>query len=117
MVISKVDSFADIVAILEDSVSSDDIAAHRNFWRDLTRDEFIAFKVFTSVPLVALAADGQSFDPDESNLVKALESRLPFGRDQGVAGATFRRMPAARPAVTQEQIDRIRAWLVAGAPA
>ncbi|WP_037390283.1 hypothetical protein [Sinorhizobium americanum] len=108
--------YQDIVSILEEAVSSDDIAAHRNFWRTLTRDEFVAFKVFGSVPLVARSEAGTSFDPAESNLIKALEARWPFGRDIGFVGANFRRMPAGRPALAQAQIDRIRAWLEAGAP-
>lgn len=110
------ESYQDIVSILEAAVSSDDIAAHKNFWRSLTRDEFVAFKVFGSVPLIAPSETGAGFDPAASNLIKALEARPPFGRDVGVVGANFRRMPAGRPALAQDQIDRIRAWLEAGAP-
>ncbi|RVK33842.1 hypothetical protein [Sinorhizobium meliloti] len=110
------ESYQDIVSILEGAVLSDDIAAHRNFWRTLTRDEFVAFKVFGLVPLVARSETGIGFDAAESNLIKALEARPPFGRDIGVVGANFRRMPAGRPALAQDQIDRIRAWLEAGAP-
>ncbi|MER8389500.1 hypothetical protein [Mesorhizobium sp. M0965] len=112
-----VDRYADIVGILEEAVSSGDIGAHKNFWRTLTRDEFVAYKVFGSVALIAPSKMGNGFDPVESNLVKALEARPPFGRDVGIAGATFRRMPAGRPVVSQDQIDRVRAWLEAGAPA
>ncbi|WP_322883386.1 hypothetical protein U8C37_25435 (plasmid) [Sinorhizobium medicae] len=109
-------SYQEIVSILEEAVSSDEIGAHRNFWRTLTRDEFVAFKVFGSIPLVVRSETGTGFDAAESNLIKALEARTPFGRDVGVAGANFRRMPAGRPALAQDQIDRIRAWLGAGAP-
>jgi hypothetical protein len=101
--------FTSIKQILEEAVSGEEIGAHGNFWRDLTRDEFLETAIFGR-PLLAKRAD-QSFDPEESNLVKALEGRAPFGKDIGTPGAAFRRMPAGRPPVPREKIAAIRQWI------
>ncbi len=84
--------FSQVKSILEEAVSNTDIGSHGNFWRGQTRDQFIAMRVFGR-PLLLRRADG-TFDEIESNLVKALEGRNPFGSDLGTPGATFRRMPA-----------------------
>ena len=110
--------FARVQQILDAAVTGEDIGAHGAFWRTQTRDAFVAHKVFGK-PLLAPLLPGGKFDPNESNLVKALEGRAPFGSDvvPPPAGANLRRMPAGRPPVPQAQIDEIRAWLTAGAPA
>jgi len=106
--------FTEVKNILEESVSGTDIDAHGNFWRDETRDRFVALSVFGR-PLFSRRADG-SFDENESNLVKALEGRSPFGRDSGTPGATIRRMPAGLAPVSPEQIEVVRRWIRDGCP-
>jgi hypothetical protein len=106
--------FTAVKTILEDAVAGQDIDAHGNFWRGKTRDQFVALKVFGR-PLMAMKADG-TFDENESNLVKALQGRSPFGVDTGTAGATFRRMPAGLDAVSPEKIEIIRQWIKDGCP-
>lgn len=82
---------------------------HGPFWRSQTRDQFVAFS-FAGQALVTVG-DGAG-----SGLIKALRGELPFGRDTGVPGATFRRMPGGRPAVPPDQIAVISRWIDDGAP-
>jgi hypothetical protein len=102
--------------LLDEAVHGDNILAHGPFWRTLTRDQFVAKSIFGKA-LVAKRADG-TFDPDESNLVKALEGRPPFGADLNPppAGAFLNRMPDGYDPMPQVRIDEIRAWITAGCP-
>jgi hypothetical protein len=109
-------SFADVQALLDASVGGEDIGAHGRFWRTLSRDEFVAFQVFGTIPLLTRKPDG-TFDADESNLIKALQGRNPFGRDLGVPNARFPRMPARLPPMTSENIQLIRDWICKGCQA
>jgi hypothetical protein len=79
------------------------------FWRSQSRDQFLAFS-FAGQALVT-PGDGAG-----SGLVKALRGQLPFGKHTGTPGAGFRRMPAGRPAVPDEQIAVISTWIDDGAP-
>lgn len=106
--------FSEVKSILEDAVGNVAIGAHENFWRDKTRDQFIDFQVFGQI-LIAKKDDG-TFDENESNLIKALEGRTPFGSDIGTLNANLRRMPAGRSPVPQEKIDIIRKWIGDGCP-
>ena len=107
--------FTDIIRVLDASVDNSDIGAHGRFWRSLSRDEFVEFQVFGQIPLLAKDASG-NFDPDNSNLVKALEGRAPFGRDIGSAGARFPRMPVGFPPMASGDIQLIRGWIAQGCP-
>jgi Ferritin-like len=106
--------FTEVKNILEAAVSNADIGAHGNFWRGQTRDQFIVLRVLGR-PLLTRRADG-TFDENESNLVKALEGRNPFGRDIGTPGANFRRMPAGLNPVAPEKVEVIRQWIKDGCP-
>ena len=106
--------FSAVKNILEEAVSGTDIGAHGNFWRDQSRDQFVAMSVFGR-PLLSRRADG-TFDESESNLVKALEGRNPFGRDIGTPGATIRRMPAGLAPVAPDKVEVIRQWIRDGCP-
>jgi hypothetical protein len=106
--------FTEVKTILEEAVSNTDIGSHGNFWRGQTRAQFIGMSVFGR-PLLLKRADG-TFDENESNLVKALEGRNPFGSDVGTAGATFRRMPAGLNPVAPEKVEVIRNWIRDGCP-
>ncbi len=105
-----------IKQILDDAVEGSNFGAHGPFWRGLTRDQFVAHSVFGYKVIVA-RPDG-TFDPDESNLVKALEGRSPFGDDLNPPppGALFPRMPVGFPPVHPDQIQEIRDWIAAGCP-
>jgi hypothetical protein len=83
-------------------------APHGTFWRSLNRAQFLAF-TFAGVQLV-MPGDGAG-----SGLVKALRGQFPFGKDIGVVGATFRRMPAGRDPVPDDQIAVISRWIDDGA--
>jgi hypothetical protein len=111
---SNMNRFTEVKNILENAVANTDIGAHGNFWRDRTRDEFVAAKIFGR-PLFAKKADG-TFDENESNLVKALQGRAPFGSDIGTPNATFRRMPAGFPPVPADKIAFIQQWIKDGCP-
>jgi hypothetical protein len=108
--------FARIQQILDDAVNGQDFGAHGPFWRQQTRDEFVNFSVFGQ-PLLARDATG-GFDPDTSNLVKALEGRPPFGSNvvPRPPGSRYNRMPDGFPTVPQPRIDEIRTWIGAGCP-
>jgi hypothetical protein len=108
------DRFSEVKKILEDSVAGVDIGAHGNFWRTLTRDQFVARKIF-GLSLIVKKADG-GFDEDESNLVKALEGRIPFGNDTRNPSADFPRMPARLNPVPPDKIALIRQWISDGCP-
>ncbi len=108
--------FSRIREILDDAVQGQDIRAHGAFWRGITRDQFVVKSIFGR-KLIAQRPDG-TFDPDQSNLVRALEGSAPFGADlvPPPAGAIFNRMPDGFPPVPQTQINEIRGWIAAGCP-
>ena len=106
-------SFQQVIEILDEAIGGPDvgIGAHRAFWRGLTRDEFVAKKVFGK-PLVVVG-DGAA-----SNLVLALKGEAPFGSDlpEPPEGADVRRMPAGRPPVPAASIAIIEQWITEGCP-
>src|SRR5919107_5989757 len=65
---------------------------HGSFWRGVSRDEFVALRVF-GLELVVVG------DPEGSNLVRALRGLAPFGSDlpDPPPGSLIRRMPAGGP--------------------
>jgi photosystem II stability/assembly factor-like uncharacterized protein len=105
--------FQGVITILDEAIGGPGvgIGAHRAFWRDITRDEFVAKKVFGK-GLVVLG------DGANSNLVRALKGESPFGSDlpNPAQGATVRRMPAGRPPVPAESIAAIERWIDDGCP-
>jgi hypothetical protein len=111
-------TYSDIARLLDASIGGPDvdIGAHGAFWRTLSRDQFVTYQVFGSVALLSRDDAGQ-FDPDNSTLVMALEGRAPFGRDVGVPGARYPRMPAGFPPMSSDDIRTIRGWISSGCPA
>jgi hypothetical protein len=79
--------FQGVIKILDESIGGPGmgIGAHRAFWRDITRDEFVAKKVFGKA--VVVLGDGPN-----SNLVHALKGEFPFGSNlpNPPEGATIR---------------------------
>lgn len=86
------------------------VGPHGPFWRGKTVEEFVAYAVFGSIPVVTPG------DPEQSKLIQALEGRAPFGIDIGTAGAIYRRMPAELPPVPADDINFIREWIADGCP-
>lgn len=95
--------------ILDEAVGGATLGAHGAFWRGLTREALLVKRVFG----LAVVTPGNA---EASNLIKALEGRVPFGQDTGAIGATYRRMPAGRPPVPAGSIAFIRDWIDAGCP-
>lgn len=87
------------------------IGAHQAFWRGLSRDAFVAKKVFGRPLLVV--GDGAG-----SNLVRALRGLPPFGADlpEPPVGSQFNRMPAGMPPVAEEEVAFIEQWINDGCP-
>jgi len=102
--------FARVKAILDTAVAGqNNIGPHGPFWRGLTRDQFVAKKVFQQ----QLVVPGNTAD---SKILNALRGQAPFGADIGTAGATFRRMPAGLPPVPAGDIAFIETWIADGCP-
>lgn len=100
---------------LQDAVNGDSIGVHGNFWMPLTLDQFKSFvvPVHGGVQLLVVG------NGDESNLIKALQGRSPFGKDLGVPGAVFPRMPLADDGYQPMPDDRIafiKSWIDDGCP-
>jgi hypothetical protein len=108
--------FGKVVRLLEESVRGFSIGVHRNFWRGVTRDEFVAMKVF-DLPLIATRPDG-SFDAAGSNLIKALRGEPPFDAPSDGAHdpSRFPRMPFDHPPMAPEAIEYIYRWIEMGCP-
>jgi photosystem II stability/assembly factor-like uncharacterized protein len=102
-----------VIQILDQAIGGPNvnIGVHRAFWRGLTRDQFVAKKVF-DLPLVTVS-DGR-----HSNLIKALRGESPFGIDLPTppAGAEFSRMPAGLAPVSDPDIAFIQQWIDDGCP-
>jgi len=102
--------FERVKQILEEGVNGQTIGAHRNFWRGLSLEDFKRKKVFGEALLIVGNAE-------DSNLIKALEGRAPFGSDIGTPDADTPRMPAGGfPPIPSEQITYLRKWIADGCP-
>ena len=105
--------YAQVAAILDNAIGgpASAIGAHGAFWRGLSKDQFVAKKVY-SLPIVTVG-DGKG-----SNLIKALKGEVPFGSDLPGAppGANWPRMPDGFPAVSDADIAFIEQWVDAGCP-
>jgi hypothetical protein len=108
--------FAEVIAILETLVGGKKFGGpHKNFWwKDktnpaagfVTRDVFVALNV-VGLPLLVVG------DPDNSNLVKALEGLPPFD------DSDYPRMPVAgsgRRYAKDPEMKSIRQWIKDGCP-
>ncbi len=84
-------------------------APHGDFWRAMSRDEFVAFS-FLSLELIVVS------DGNASNLIKSLRGEAPFGRDLGTPGAFLNRMPSGMPPVADGDVELIREWIDDGCP-
>jgi photosystem II stability/assembly factor-like uncharacterized protein len=106
--------FERVIEILDESVGGPEasFAAHGPFWRGMTRDEFVAFKVFNTHQLLVVG-DGAG-----SNLVRSLKGEAPFGEDldDPPPDARFPRMPVGLDPVSDNNIGFIQSWIDDGCP-
>jgi len=106
-----VNRFQRVLEILDEAIGGPDagIGSHGPFWRKLTRDEFVAKKVFG----LHVVEVGQGAS---ANLVRALKGEAPFGSDlpSPPPNARFSRMPAGLPPVSAENIAFIEKWIDEG---
>jgi photosystem II stability/assembly factor-like uncharacterized protein len=102
-----------VMQILDEAIGGPNvnIGVHGAFWRGLTRDQFVAKKVFNRDLVVV--GNGSA-----SNLVKALKGESPFGVDlpNPPPGAQFSRMPAGLSPVSEADIAFIQMWIDDGCP-
>jgi photosystem II stability/assembly factor-like uncharacterized protein len=100
-----------VISLLDRAIGGPlaNIGAHGAFWRGLTRDQFVAKKVF-QYPLLSV---GHS---EDSNLVKALRGVAPFGSDLPTPppGAKLPRMPDGLPPMPDPDIAFISRWIDEG---
>jgi hypothetical protein len=105
--------YARVLAILDNAIGGPtaQIGVHGPFWRGLTRDQFVAKKVF-GLKIVDVG------NGPGSNLVRALRGEVPFGADQPGTPpeAEFSRMPAGFPPVQAADITFIEQWINNGCP-
>ena len=105
--------FKRVVEILDEAVGGPNagVLRHGPFWRNITRDQFVAKRVLGRTLLVL--GDGAS-----SNLVRALKGESPFGSDlpDPPEDAEIKRMPVGRPAVSADRIAVIEKWIDDGCP-
>lgn len=101
--------FETVVEILNSAVGGPaaSVSFHGAFWRGISRDAFVAKKVF-GLELITVG-DGPS-----SNLIKALKGEAPFGADVGNDAADFNRMPSGLPAMPVADIAFIEKWITDG---
>jgi photosystem II stability/assembly factor-like uncharacterized protein len=94
-----------VVQILDSAIGGPqaNIGAHGAFWRNLTRDQFIALKVF-KLDLLILRSSANS------NLIKALKGLAPFD------GSVYPQMPFGFPPVADGDIAFIAQWIDDGCP-
>ena len=108
------DRYGKVIQILDNAIGGPgaNIGVHGAFWRGLTRDQFVAKKVFGNALVVV--GDGAG-----SNIVKGLRGETPFGADLDppAPDSQFSRMPAGLDAVAPADIDFIKKWIDDGCPA
>ena len=104
-----INTFREVVDILDAAVSGPRTEVgppHHAFWRNITRDEFVATKVLGH-PILVLG------DGAHSNLILSLKGEPPFGSGPD---AKFPRMPVGFDAVPDDSIRAIELWINDGCP-
>jgi hypothetical protein len=104
-----INTFREVVDILDAAVNGPGTEVgppHHAFWRNTTRDEFVAKKLLGQPTLVL--GDGAN-----SNLILSLKGQPPFGSGPD---AEFPRMPVGFDAVPDDSIRSIEQWINNGCP-
>lgn len=103
--------FERVVELLDAAVGGPTapVGAHRAFWRNISRNDFVIRKVFGLQVLVV--GDGAN-----SNILRALKGEAPFGADldQPPPGARYGRMPAGLDPMPPADIAFIQRWIDEG---
>jgi hypothetical protein len=105
---ADVTRFPDIQKILDDAVEGHEIGAHGPFWRNVTRDQFVAKKVFGCG---IIFSDNGTFDGPRSPLVQILQNPIecPAERERP-------QMPVGFPPVSADKVQIISNWIDAQCP-
>jgi hypothetical protein len=101
--------FGEVVDILDAAVNGPGTEVgppHHAFWRDTTRDEFVAMKLLGQ-PILVLG------DGAHSNLILSLKGEPPFGSGPD---AEIPRMPVGFDPVPHDSIRSIEQWIDDGCP-
>jgi hypothetical protein len=104
-----INTFREVVDILDAAVNGPGTEVgppHHAFWRNTTRDEFVAKKLLGQ-PILVLG------DGANSNLILSLKGQPPFGSGPD---AEFPRMPVGFDAVPDDSIRSIEQWINNGCP-
>lgn len=101
--------YPDIQQILDEAIDGQDIGAHRAFWRQLTRDQFVEHRVF-GCPIIF--NDNGTFVGPRSPLVQILRGPIecPVDRERP-------QMPVGFPPLAAEKVQIISDWIDAQCPA
>ena len=102
-------TFQEVVDILDAAVNGPETEVgppHHAFWRNVTRDEFVATKLFGHPILVP--GDGAN-----SSLILSLKGLSPFGSGPD---AKFPRMPVGFDPLPDDAIRSIEEWITDGCP-
>jgi hypothetical protein len=100
--------FPDIQKILDDAVNNEDIGRHGPFWRDTTRDEFVA-KIVFGCPI--LHTEDGKFVGAKSQLVMILSTAITDCNQNPRP-----QMPVGFDALSSEKIQIISDWIDAQCP-
>lgn len=99
-----INTFREVVDILDAAVGGPGTEVgppHHAFWRDVTRDQFVATKLLGQ-PILVLG------DGAHSNLILSLKGEPPFGSGPG---AEIPRMPVGFDPVPDASIRSIELWI------
>lgn len=100
--------FPDIQRILDEAVEGQHVGAHGPFWRDVTRDEFVAKRVFNCQ---IIFSENSTFVGPRSPLVQILQNAI-----ECPAGRSRPQMPFGFPALPAEKVQIISDWIDAQCP-
>lgn len=102
-----INTFSEVVDLLDAAVNGPETEVgppHYAFWRNVTRDEFVATELLGHPILV-------SGDGAHSNLILSLKGEAPFGPNGEIP-----RMPVGFDPMPDESIHALEQWIDNGCP-
>ncbi len=105
----RINTFREVVELLDAAVNGPGTEVgppHYAFWRNVTRDDFVA-KRLLGQPILVLGEGAQS------NLILSLKGQPPFGSGPDVK---FPRMPVGFDPMPDDSIRAIETWIDEGCP-